>query len=115
MRDISNYVFPAGTYVGESSRTKRLYEHEEKAHAHVKQAALEWASLFEVPESEFWQRAMPAELFQVLESFGIEPGLTAAFGYILYWLERQPELVKSFLNKDANDGLTVSQHFVLGR
>lgn len=72
---IEKYVVPQPIFVAGSA--KKLYRLEEKRNELMSDCAREWAKANGVPESEFWTRSLPQAMFDLLNSYQVEPVILA--------------------------------------
>lgn len=61
---------------------KKLYKLEEKRAELIREIAKEWSKVCEVPEHEFWTRAIPQAVYDTLGAYGHETSLLAAEAHL---------------------------------
>ena len=83
----TNYIEPRAIMISRYEETERLYTLEHRRNELIKKCAKEWMKVQECPADEFWERAIPQALFDILDSFG--GGEVAAAAYLEHWKKRR--------------------------
>lgn len=79
------YIKPTVIRIELTSETEKLYKLENERNGLIRTAAHEWSTLMGVDKSEFWTRALPQQLFDLLESFDHEASKVAAEAYLEFY------------------------------
>ena len=85
---VPQYVKPVPTHIPQTPETEKLYSLEDQRNALIEACATEWASIMGVPLAEFWTRAVPAQLFNILESYDRRASKVAAEAYLEFHRQR---------------------------
>jgi len=92
MTSLKDVVVPTIMMIGRGPDTEKLYKLERQRQDIIGRCAKEWAEVMEVPESEFWKRSLPQQLFDILESWERASAVAAAEAFLAYAKDKWPEL-----------------------
>lgn len=76
------YMKPMPLRLERQERTEELYRLEHQRNEAIIGAAREWAKYMGVQKKEFWTRALPQQLFDLLDSFEHGASRMAAEAYL---------------------------------
>jgi hypothetical protein len=83
LKDIAKYTHPHQFYVPKAEETERLYSLEEKRSNIMKECAKEYSKVCSIPEGEYWTRAIPQMLFDILDNYDTTAALLACEAVLL--------------------------------
>jgi len=83
LEKVDTLVKPQNIFVGTgTAAARKLYALEEKRAKIIKDCAEQWSKVCDVPESEFWNRAIPQALHDMLVAYGTEAGIVACESFL---------------------------------
>jgi|SRR5215831_3691902 len=83
LEKVDTLVKPQNIFIGTgNAAARKLYALEERRAEIIKKCAEQWSRVCEVPESEFWTRAIPQALHDMLEAYGTETGIIACESFL---------------------------------
>lgn len=84
------YDIPRSEFIGRGPTTEELYKLESRATEAICAAAEELSRLAQIPEADYYRRALPRALWTMLDAFDARAGVAAAIGYIRH---HHPEIL----------------------